>query len=277
MEGVFHMPAFRLSFIMKAVTGTAAHSQGSRTAQFSEGVIWDNVDASTLRSFDSLARKRAALLPASARIIAYRFQQVDPPGRTTSRRVNFPGNGAPETARGQPTDAVRISYQGSGVQNTGKRSIACIPDTMISDGEYNPIGFYQIAMLAFLTELNGWKFRGADLTLPKVNVKTVSAPGVVETVTDLVVAAGDRVRLYSVVLANGKKHSKTYVVQEFLTPRTFQLKDYAAGAATSGQARKYVPIYPIITGAPGSPIEASTRKVGRPTTGYRGRVSRRRN
>jgi len=269
------MPAYRLSMVFRATTGTAQFSPGQRGAGWTESVIWDNIDASTRTSFNRLCNKRAALLPASARIVGQRFQQIDPSGRAQTARTNFPGSGAVEASRGQPTDAVRVSYRGSGVNNVGKRSIACIPDTMLSDGEYNPTPVYQISMAAFLAELNGWKFRGADLTVAKVQVKTVSDLGVVEVNTDLPVVTGDRVRLYRVKLADNTFFSGTFIVASATSVRIFTLRSWTKGAATGGEARKYVPIYPIISGANESPIEATIRKVGRPSGGFRGRASKR--
>lgn len=270
------MPAFKISMLFRGTTGASSMSPGNRGASWSEEVIWDTFDAGTRASWLRLARARASLLPVGWSIVGQRSQQIDPIGRAQTVAVNLPGGvELAETGSGQPTDAVKFSTRGAGVNNVSRRKIAAIPDGQISAGEFNPQPFYRIAVMGYLAELNGWKFRGADLTVPKVLVKTITAEGVVEMLADLVVVIGDRVRFYGVELATGKKHSATYVVAVSTTNRIFTVRNWTAGAGTLGAARKYVPIYPLITGATTAVLEACIRKVGRPSGGFRGRASKR--
>jgi hypothetical protein len=271
------MAAYKLQMIFRGATGTSSTSAGKRGASWSEEVVWDNIDATTRASFTRLCRARAPLLGTGWSIVGQRFQQIDPQGRAQTVAANFPGGQVLTlSATGQPTDAIKFSVRGTGVNNVSRRKLACIPDGQISDGEFNPEPTYLISLRNYLAELNGWKFRGADLTVPKQQVKTISALGIVETNTDLAVVTGDRVRLYGVHLEDGTFHSGTYIVASATSVRIFTLRNWTRGVAEQGQARKYVPIYPIIGGATTATFEACIRKVGRPSGGFRGRASKRR-
>lgn len=267
------MAAFRLSMIFRCLTGPAALGPGNRSGSWSESVYWSDLSDSTRRAFNALCLARANLLGQGCVIVGQRFQPVDPPGAAQTRAVNYPAPVTTDTLRDQPNSAVRISVRGSGVANVARRRLAGVPDPQISNGEFNPTGLYRASLTIFLRGLNGWQFRGADLTVQKVQVKTIDATGLVETVTDLPVVTGNVVRLYKVDLGGGKFKSGSFVVQEALTVRTFRLRGWTAGAATQGQVRKYSPIYPVITGADESNVEATVRKIGRPFASFRGRRS----
>lgn len=269
------MPAFKLSMIFDYLSGDNFENAARNKAGWSESVYWDDIATGTVRSFNTLARARAALLPRYARVKGLRFQQVDPNLGSSTRAVNYPGAENAANMADIPQVALMVDLTGAGVVNKSRYRIAALPDAQVRGGEYQPDFAFRTLMGAFLGQLAGWKFRGADLTKPLINLKTISAAGVYETQSDLTVAVGNTVRVRGAIDEGGSLINGDFVIDAATTLRTGTLRNWSAGACTGGKIRHLVWIYPTILADP-AVNRIVVRKVGRPFAAYVGRQRRRR-
>ena len=102
------MPAFKLTMVFDYLSGDVFNDAKYFKGGWSESVYWDDISAGTIRSFNNLAVARAGLLPRYAKINGFRFQQVDPPGSSSTRAANLPGANVPENVADIPQLAVLV-------------------------------------------------------------------------------------------------------------------------------------------------------------------------
>lgn len=270
------MSAFKLTMIMKYLGGDVDGNSVNRVGGFSESVYWLSLDQGVINGFTRLMRARAALLPTFSGVIGYRVQQVDPVGSAQSVRLFIPGPTPSSWASDIPQMGVMFTCISPGVANVKRQRLAAIPDPQITRGEFVPTPAYKDAFSAYLVQLRGWLFRGADLTNTFKNIKTIDALGNVEMLDDILLLQGDTVTIRKAVDANGKFVSKNFKVQSATDSKHFLLQKWTAGVCTGGRCRKFVPIYPPINfNAPVQP-QTIVRKIGRPSNPYVGRRSKRR-
>lgn len=270
------MAAFKISIIMKYLGGNVDGLSENRTGGFSEGVYWDTWDEGVRTAFLRLLNARAALLPTFSAVTGYRVQQVDPIGPASSVKLFRPGPSIAGWESDIPQMGVLFSCPGQGVNNVLRHRMAAIPDPQMTRGEFKPTPAYERTFSSYLTQLRGWKFRGADLTKPLLNVKEIDALGNVTMLDDLLLVAGLYVTVRKTVDQNGRHVTKTFKVESATDSKHFKLQRWTAGACVGGRARQYLPIYPaIVIPSPTQP-RAIARKIGRPSDSYVGRRSRRR-
>lgn len=270
------MPEYRWDAVMKYLSGDVTESSDNELGGWSEGVYWSDASAATRASFKRLARARAGLLPAFSRVIGIRVTQVSPAGGSALEKVNYPGLGGAANASDTPWNGIALSVTGSGVANTSRRVLAAMPDGVLTRGEFKPDPLFFGRLMTYLNELGGWHFKGHDLTLPKIQIKTISEAGAVETNSDIALVVRDEVKLFKVQLANGDLLSGRYKVSAATDFRHFTLRNWADGAATLGEVQKWVTIFPTIVVPQPPVVKAARRPIGRPSGGYRARRSRRR-
>ena len=271
------MAAFKISMIIKYLGGDVTGTSENRVGGWSEGVYWSTWDDGVRRSFLRLLESRAALLPTFSAVTGYRVQQVDPIGPASSVKLFRPGPNLADWASDIPQMGLLFSCPGEGVTNVLRHRMAGIPDRQITRGEFVPTPAFVDTFSRYLVQLRGWKFRGADLTKPLLNVSTIDADGNVVMLEDLLVVAGNLVTIRKAIDANKRQVTGTFKVASATDSKHLKLMKWTAGACTGGRARQYMPIYPVIV-IP-SPTQPSTivRKIGRPSNPYVGRRSRRRN
>jgi len=270
------MAAWKLTMVFRYLSGNVGGGWLNLTGGWTESVYYGNITTATRNSFNTLCQRRAAMLPNFTTIRGQRFQQVDPTGSAQTASVNYPGQAAAEFAQDIPQMALLLRLRAAGVNNVRSMRLCALPDSQVSRGEWNPNFEMRAATNAFLDELNGWQFRGDDLTLPRVLVKSVTSAGVIEFASDLSLAIGDKVKLTNTIDAYGRPVSGIFNVLNATSLRVVTLGGWKAGACKDGSAKRYSVIYPVIQGALTSISRIVTRKVGRPSEGYRGRRSRRR-
>lgn len=272
------MPFYKYSFVMRYISGGTSGNWKYRPGGFSESVYWSTFSAQSVLSFGRLATARAALLPTRSAITGFRFQQVDPKGASSTRRVQYFGPTQDENKSDIPQMGLLMSIPAAAVTNVRRHRIAALPDSSITFGEYNPTGFIRFAMTAYLRELNGWLMKGIDLTQPQKLIKTISALGAYELNEALALAVGDVVNVRSAINSLGQAISGQFVVDTAPTTTTGTLRKWVGGACTLGKMRKVVNIYPamVTTGLNQDDFDVITRKIGRPGQRYVGRQSKRR-
>lgn len=270
------MPVYRFDAVMDYLSGDVTGLSDNDKGGWSEGVYWDDVANSTIAAFRRLCQARAAILPAFSKVKGIRITQVDPKGGSSLERVNYPGLAGDANASDTPWNGIAFTCRGAGVANTSRRVLAAMPDKVLIRGEFKPEPLFFDRFVAYLIQLNGWKFKGHDLTQAKVDVKTISEAGVVELNSDLALVQGDEVKLFKVKLEDGSLLSGRFKVQATSTLRIFTLRNWTSGAATLGQVQKWVNIYPALVRPQPPVVKPARRPIGRPSGGYRARRSRRR-
>lgn len=272
------MSAFKLSMRFRYLSGDTNASSRNIPGGWTESVYWDNASDSTKASFLTLAQKRAAFLPNFTAITGLRYQQVDPTAPSSLQRVNIPGQAVVGFIQDVPQVAMYLSIPARDRTNVRKYFAAALPDNVVIRGEFRPGGAWATFFKPFVDELNGWKFRGQDLTIPRVDIKTIDATGAYVLNTPQTVANGDVVTVYSTVDGNGKKITGKFKLATVTDTTHGVLLNWTAGACTKGQFRKYTVVYPVLntTGISPDNVEISIRRIGRPPVRYVGRRSRRR-
>lgn len=270
------MAATKFSMVFRYLSGSDTSPVPQDAAGWTESVYETSLSTANRSAFNALCIARARLLPQGTFIIGQRFQQVDPVGSAQTAVVNYPG-GVGENFRADiPQMALLLRLRSSGVNNVRSYHVCAIPDAQVSLGQYRPVDTFRVLMGLFLDQLNGWKFRGADLAQAKAPVLSVTALGVVTFGSDLVLAVNDQLKILNAIDTNGNRVGGIFRVNAATSLRSVTLGNWKGGVTTEGTGQKYIPIYPTIVGARESISRIVTRKVGRPSGGYRGRRSRRR-
>lgn len=227
-----------------------------------------------------LASARARLLPANGSIIGFRIanytiigNRLKPTGSSTGK---FQYSGVPRSEVDLPQVAVEMSGAAVGAANQSRFSLRGVPDSVMTNGEYQPDSEYKRSMTLFCNTLvnDEWGFIGRDLTLPSANVLNVVA-GVVTLDGALGLAVGDFLRFHRVKDDDGKPIQGAYRVTASanggLTLTVANLAQTVTEA--NGTARwDKIALYDFKTV---QPSRAVVRKVGRPFETYRGRRSKR--
>lgn len=272
------MPAFKWTMRFKYLSGSSTAGAKNIPGGWTESVYWTDASDGARRGFLRLAQKRAAFLPNFCAITGIRVQQVDPSAAAALQRVQLPGQSIAAYSQDVPQVAALLSIPASGRTNVRRYRAAALPDDWVLRGEFTPGAAFVDFMLPWIRELNGWLMRGADLTKPKIPIKTIGADGTYELAQDLVILPTATVTVYNAVDAAGKKHTAKFKLNAVTNSKQGQLRGWTFGACTLGDMREYAPVYP--------PMDTSTvtlesvdvviRKIGRPFVKYVGRRSRRR-
>lgn len=270
------MAGFKFTMIFNAITGAADDPAQQRSGGWSESVYSPTDTGDELALFRTLSQRRAALLPRSARISGWRIQQVDPSVRAAQSSQNFPGPAGDTNDTDIPQMGLAFTVPDASGTHSRRMKIACIPDRFIVRGEFLPTPAYRGALTAYMNQLDLWAMRCIDFTAPVVNVDNITAAGVMTTVTAITFNRGDVVQVRSAVKADGTKVSGQFKVSVATLNDETTLANWPHGLTVKGTVRKITYIYPNIEANENTAVVASTRKIGRPSTGFRGRRSRKR-
>lgn len=270
------MPGFKYTMIFNAITGAADDPAQQRSGGWTESVYAPNDDAENLALFRTLSQRRAALLPRSARISGWRVQQVDPSVRAAQSSQNFPGAAAADNDTDIPQMALAFTVPDAGGTHSRRMKIACVPDRFIVRGEFLPTPAYRGALTAYMNQLDLWNMRCIDFTQPVADIVGVTAAGVMTTVAGPDYAIGQIVAIKSTIKPDGTRVTGQFRVSAATLNGETGLANWTHGITSKGKVRRIIYIYPNIEAGENTAVLASTRKIGRPSTGFRGRRSRRR-
>jgi len=234
------------------------------------------IDAMKLKLFGGatggLCGARAALLPNQAVIVGQRYQHVDPVGRAQTNDKQF--QGGLTLAQDIPGMAALVRLRGQGVDNTAGYKLAGIPDTLVQRGEADFDQNFSANLTFFIAKLGEWRFKGIDLTVPKRQLVSITADGLVTTMIAHGYAVGDLVRISRARIPHSTQGGKgLFTVTSTPTTTTFTINGWEFDNTTLGTARKQTTIYPKIDSADSGFERIVTRKIGRPFGQYVGRHS----
>lgn len=228
-----------------------------------------------LQRLNTLAVRRAAILPAEVRILGFRlYNDGNGAGRVVQSylsgqfgNLNVAGDSLLTETRSTSTSAQRKFW------------IHCVPDGMVQRGEFTPTNQYAALVDTYLSYLGSNFSWYSNVKTLVGKILTISANGLVTLFGANPYAVGDQItiqRSYDPVQQRFRG-GKFYVATVGPLGTQFTISGWVHGDCQGGQS--FIPSRAIGSLGAGdglSVIRAGIRKVGRPFEAYRGRVSKRR-
>src|SRR5205085_7986062 len=104
---------------------------------------------------------------------------------------------------------------GSPGPNVGKQELRGIPDGCVFQGEYKDPGGYTALLRTYMDALTFWHFKARDLTSPQATIISVDGAGNVETLDNMVLDPGNRVRVLRSTDTDGNRVGGLFTVDTF--------------------------------------------------------------
>jgi len=245
---------------------------------------WTNADVDAFYTkWSALQRARATMLPASAKIIGYRYTKYETIGNflqprgTEAGRQSYPGQ------VGKLTDLPQVSLHllaQSGPPNRANVTLRGMPDEFMSGGEYGPTPAFKALLTAFITKATEgtFGFIGRDLSQASTRVLGITNDAITVNSIPAGLAIDDFVRMNRVVGNNGIPITGTFRVISFsLTAKSITVIGLPLNSTLtrpSGSLRRDLISFQSYTSM--NVVRAVVKKVGSPLEKYRGRRSKRR-
>lgn len=269
------MALYRYSFLFRYVSGPGTITVGQRTAGWSESVYSNLATAAEINFARRLAQKRAAILPTTVALYGIRLQQVDPVAGAQTIPVNYTGPTGANYDKDIPQVSLKFRFQLSGIRNLKPYTLVALPDKQVVEGELQPTPDWFLGLANWLAEINGWFGRGRDLSATTYRIKSIDTAGVVTMTDPIPIGPLSTVTILRTVDAFGAQKGGNFSINAFTSGISFTLRAWPYGLTTGGTMRIYsVVSAPIINAGQAIPTIV-VRKVGRPSGGYRGRRSKR--
>lgn len=267
------MPASRLTMLLEMTTGTDTSGGIRRNGGWSESYYFPTVlSAGDIGFFEIFCLYRAALLPKSARIVGQRYQQILPKGATSTGGLVIPGN--PNYRTDIPQMAVLIRTPSDTAPNISHRKLACIPDQFVLDGEFLPDANYTGLLNLYFNEARNWYFLASNKASTSFPIFNIAGDGTLTTTVPHTFVAGQTVHVSRALLPNGTFQSDDYMLTNPITAQAMKLTLWPAGLTTTGGTVS-LPTFLFAKMTNGGKVNrVTTRKIGRPFTGFVGRVGK---
>ena len=273
------MAAWKYSMVFRYLSGIGDANPLNLKAGWTESFYQTQSPSSALTAtFQQLAQYRANLLPNGSYISGLRVQPVDPSGPAQTTTVNYQGYSDVPSDIPQMAALFRLR---SNLTNVRSYRMVALPDQVVITGEFVPtaIGGWQPMLNVYLGALNGaWNFRASDLTQVALPLVGISASGLVTFQSPVNIGANAKMKIRGLkdVYGMGITGGIYQFAQAVTGATTGQLKNWNGGTAYLGTATPYIIVYPQIQVDRTDFSRIVTRKVGRPTLGYRGRKGKKR-
>jgi hypothetical protein len=221
---------------------------------------------------------RAQLLPVGTSIIGYRVQQVSPPGPSQAGAILYPGTAGIQAD--VPQMALLCRAQGQGVNNIRRFTLRAVPDSQVVEGEAAFAAPFLRDLQTFFQSLNGWKFRGRDLSQPSFRIVSITplvgGGATVQCEQLPTVVVNDMVRILRTVDATKNSRGARVQITAVGPGNSVTINAWAFGACTLGSIRKDAVVFPLVDINNTGFGRVVVRRIGRPFVGFRGRRSKRR-
>lgn len=227
------------------------------------------------------ARARCLLLPPTSECIGVRLTDLD---TKATRTAQFSVLGANRQTTDLPQMSLLLRINARGNPNHFSFYLRNVPDSLIVGGEYSPVaagasGFTGALVQWWNLLATQYRFRGKDATLPKFEIMTINASGVVElneASSGIVVGGKVQIRRtqFDDTCCGG---GGVYKVKAVTDVENFQLAGWDGGNSHGGTVSLKSGIFAYQIAFPPSQnelvVRAVERKVGRPFDLFRGRRS----
>jgi hypothetical protein len=244
--------------------------QAVRVGGWSESHYWPNQDfAAAISAANVLASMRAALLTPAAFITGLRFQQVAPVGPSQSLQTSIAGTS--DVQADIPQMALQINIPGNGVRNISRIKLRGIPDARVVEGELSMTNAFQSSLGIFVSQLRLFQFYGRDLSLPSYPLLNILADGTFFTEGNTILLAGDMVRVMRTVYHDGTFRGGRFQIASMAGLKSGILRNWPGDPVKGGKIREDGNAFFTYASDSYSIGRISTKKVGRPSTGYVGR------
>lgn len=273
------MPLFKLTNIFTVSTRPANLTTAvEHTGGFSE-TMWTQLDGAALEvAWNRQQTARARLLPASAFISGFRQQRFTIVGNKLVPAGTESGSQIKVGLLGALTDlpqvALQLSIQAQGNPNKSRPWIHAVPDAVMVGGEYSPDRTFALAVGVYFTTLTSvFGFIARDMSQPRQGVQSLTANVFTLDAAMPGLAVGDYIRTNRVYDDRNVPIVGSFIVTNIAGKLV--TVDGLAGRTVvraSGSVRKDIPIY-VLNGKI-VPERAAIKKIGRPSSGYRGRRSK---
>lgn len=221
-----------------------------------------------------LLQARAALLGAESSIIGVRLY-AGGAGKGQLLAGSYSGNAA--YFSDQPSSSLLCSATSTVTGQSRRFILGGVPDAEISGGEFKPDANYTPAMAAYFLALNGFGWLGQTST-GGAPVFEISATGVVTTLNPVAFGVGNIVTFKQITITStGRRIGGKFVVEAIGPLNTnFKVAGWTAGAGKGGSVSLTSKAFMGFESSTKSAVRSTTRKIGRPFSGYRGRRSKKR-
>jgi len=203
------------------------------------------------------------------------------PGATSVQRVILPGN--PSWNVNLPQDSLELSGKASGSINANKFRLGCLPDEMADRGEYAPSSTYTQKVQAYLATLmaagTDWGFVGRVLSNPTARVISITpgANGVADVVLSAAigaVAGVDYIRFNRVYDEEGNPVKGAYFIAAAAAGFHYTIAGFTGQTVQKPSGLARVDQIAFFKYGTIQVNRAVVKKIGRPSSSYRGRASR---
>lgn len=279
----------KLSLIFNATTQAVnpmtaiAHSGG-----WSEGFWTPDSTPIPLSGINTLCAKRSPLLPGQCSIIGFRQalytisgNRILPNG-TSAGKVLFPGTLAYNL--NLPQDSLELSGTAVGAINSNRFRVGALPDEMVTQGEYAPTTGFSLALTQYMaylfTTTYNYGFIGRRLDNPTARLLSVTlgmagAATVVLTADVGAVPGTSYIRFNRVYGVNGNAVSGSWLVTANPAAGTYVIAGYKGDPVIDPSGTARVDAIALFRYGSITFGRAVVKKIGRPSSSYRGRRSKR--
>lgn len=268
------MATFKCTALFEIATNPSGTTAGRRLAGWSESWLDTGEFSFVRRDWNTWCSLRAACLPDSGRIVGQRFQQIDPVGSSVSTGRQFLGLSQQKTDI--PSVSLLCKIGVSDAPNVRQMILRGIPDINIKEGEYNPEPPFPANLVALANYTTGYKFFGRVLDAQQATIDNIDVNGVVTTTAAFPLTAPVYVTVLRTLDDNGRKIGGTFRVNTVGSTFAFTLVGWTGGITHGGKVRLALTSLFTVQGGLFVPVRAITKKVGRPSGGFVGKVSARR-
>jgi hypothetical protein len=245
-----------------------------RQAGWTEGWYNGATDIRLVREqFSALCQARALLLPSSALITGQRYQQVDPVGPSGSTSNAFPGNS--QFITDVPQMALLCRVPAAAAKNVRPETLRGLPDAVVVEGEYTNPSIFGGFLDRYHRQVNNFFFRGQDLSLPAFPIWEIDNTGNITFEEIVNFPVGSVVHVLRSEDTCGRLRGQRAMVKTVNAPNSVTVAPWPWGVTTGGSCRLESFLFLLANGSGASVTGVGVRKVGRPTTPYRGRRSKR--
>lgn len=272
------MAYYKCSLVLSVVTTpTQAQVSSPHAGGWSEQ-FWRNGDALTLQQAQLIAQARANMLPRQCQVIGMRQQlyqivgNILRPGGSAIYTIVRPG--ASNWNVDVPQACLNLVLTAAGSANKGRYTLRGLPDDVVENGEFAPDNAFTLRLTQWrqLLASNGIGFIARDLAAVTTDVLGSATVNVVVRST-AGLAANDYVRFLKVHNLAGESVEGSFQVGAIVDGTQFTtIPALAETLAQGGKVRKDLLVF-LATSEVGVG-RVGVRKIGRPSSGYRGRRSR---